>query len=194
MHDIEPFYRWRDYYIASEDEASPFHGREYSEFQYSQKIYNYFIHPQWDSIGSSTLYLKILFVDYNDGFAVLELIGEWNDCLHNDIAILKRNLIDHLLGQGINKFILACENVLNFHGGDEDYYEEWYEDVVEEQGWVALLNLQDHVLQEMQEARLQHYLYISPFLNDVNWRILKPKMLLNLIQTSLDQMPRQLTY
>ena len=194
MHDIEPYFRWRDYYVASEDEASPFYGRVYSEFQYSQKIYNYFIHPQWDSFGSSTLYLKILFVDYHEGFAVIELIGEWNDCLYNDIGLLKRSLIDHLLDQEIRKFVLVGENVLNFHGGEEDYYEEWYEDVIEEQGWITLLNLQEHVMQEMQEAKLQHYLHLGPFLNDINWRILKPKLLLKVIETSLDQATRQLTY
>jgi len=47
MQDIEPYYRWRDLYIADEDELSPFYGREYSEFEYTNTIYNYYIHPQW---------------------------------------------------------------------------------------------------------------------------------------------------
>ena len=71
MQDIEPYYRWRDLYIASEDEQSPFYGREYSEFEYTNTIYNYYIHPQWDDFGSATLYMKVLFVDYDKGFAII---------------------------------------------------------------------------------------------------------------------------
>jgi len=81
MHTVEPFYEWRDYYIASEDSNSPFFENTYSEFEFSNSIYNFYIHPQWDSIDSPTLFLKILFADYNDGFAIIELIGEWNDAI-----------------------------------------------------------------------------------------------------------------
>ncbi|MEZ4990567.1 MAG: hypothetical protein R2824_09145 [Saprospiraceae bacterium] len=108
MHDIEPHYHWRDDYTAEEDSRSPFFGRQYDEFRFSQKVYNYYIHPQWDAFGSSTLYLKILFVDYTEQYAILELIGEWNDCLHNDIMFLKREIIDALIQEGIYKFILVC--------------------------------------------------------------------------------------
>ena len=56
------------------------------------------------------------------------MFGEWNDTLHNDIMFFKRNVIDHLIGQGIRKFILLGENLLNFHGSrDDEYYEEWFE-------------------------------------------------------------------
>ena len=129
MHDIEPYHKWRDQYIASEDEQSPFYGRVYNEFAYTQKIYNYFIHPQWDFFGSNTLYMKILYIAYDEGFCILEFIGEWNDCLTNDIMFLKREIIDQLALHNINKFILMGENVLNFHGSDDCYYEEWYDDI-----------------------------------------------------------------
>jgi hypothetical protein len=55
MHDIEPYYHWRDRYVAAEDKESPFYGRQYSEFEFSQQIYNYYIHPQWDDFGSPKL-------------------------------------------------------------------------------------------------------------------------------------------
>ena len=97
MQDIEPYYNWRDYYIASEDELSPFYQREYSEFEYTNAIYNYLIHPQWDDIDSPTLYIKILFVDYELNYAIIELFGEWNDCINNDIMTLKRDIIEVLL-------------------------------------------------------------------------------------------------
>ena len=79
MHLVEPYYHWRNIYIASEDDASPFYNRDYSEFEFDNHIYNYYIHPQWDHIGSPTLYIKILYADYDIGFCVIEMIGEWND-------------------------------------------------------------------------------------------------------------------
>lgn len=131
MHDIEPYYNWRHLYTAEEDSKSPFFGKTYSEFEFTQTVYNFYIHPQWDYVGSQTLYLKVLFADYEIGFAIIELIGEWNDAIENDIMTLKRELIDKMLFQGISKFIMIGENVLNFHSSDECYYEEWYEDVQE---------------------------------------------------------------
>ena len=175
MHDIEPHFRWRDQYIASEDDHSPFYGNTNDEFGYSHKIYNYFIHPQWDEFGSSTLYMKLLFVDYDEHFAILELIGEWNDTLHNDVKFLKREVIDVLTKNNISKFVLICENVLNFHGSDDCYYEEWYEDVCEESGWICLINTLAHVEQEMKDTRLQYYINFGERYNDINWRLQKPK-------------------
>ena len=115
MHDIEPFYKWRDDYNSAEDDRSPFYGKEYSEFEFSETIYNFYIHPQWDFFGSPTLYLKIIYVDYDKNFAIIEFIGEWNDCITNDIMFLKREIIELLVAQDINKFILLGENILNFH-------------------------------------------------------------------------------
>ena len=54
MHTLEPYYAWRNHYVASNDPPSPFFDRTYSEFEYSTKVYNYFIHPQWDSIHAPT--------------------------------------------------------------------------------------------------------------------------------------------
>ena len=124
MQDLEPFYLWRELYIAAEDELSPLHGSIYSELEYSNTIYNYYIHPQWDIFGSATLYLKILYADYERQFAIIEFIGEWNDALYNDIMYLKREIIEPMIREGIIKFILIGENVLNFHGSDDCYYEE----------------------------------------------------------------------
>lgn len=90
MHDIEPWWGWRDEYVAEKDSRSPFYGRTYDEFTFTNKVYNYFIHPQWDFFGSETLYGKILYVDYTRHYALIELIGEWNDCITNDIMFLKR--------------------------------------------------------------------------------------------------------
>ncbi len=192
MHDIEPFYKWRSQYVASNDEHSPFHGRQYNEFSFSQKIYNYFIHPQWDDFGSSTLYIKILYVDYEKHYTIFELIGEWNDCLHNDVNFLKREVVDVLIDQGISKFILLSENVLNFHGGDDCYYEEWWDDVKEEDGWVAIVNTLDHVKDEMEDVRLQYYVNFGGNLNGLQWRNLKPRLLFEMVEGILENQVRQL--
>ncbi len=192
MHDIEPFFKWREKYIASEDERSPFHGKVYNEFTFSTKIYNYYIHPQWDEMGSPTLYLKILFVDYSQAVAVIELIGEWNDAINNDIMFLKREIADTLIQEGIHKFILIAENVLNFHGSDDCYYEEWFEDIVEENGWIVMLNLLPHVMEEMQETRLHHYVNLGDHINEIEWRRLSPLNLLLAVESKKDQQIKSL--
>ncbi len=174
MHNIEPYYNWRDQYTPEEDDKSPFFGKEYSEFQFSTKIYNYFIHPQWDEMGSPTLFLKMVYVNYLQGFAVIELMGEWNDCLHNDIMFFKRNILNKLMEHGVSKFILIGENVLNFHFSDDCYYEEWYEEVADEGGWIVCMNFRKHVLEEMEQIRLSNYLLYGGHYNSVNWRACRP--------------------
>lgn len=173
MHEIEPFYRWRDHYISSEDERSPFFEKEYSEFEFSEKVYNYLLHPQWDNFGSSTLFMKILYADYEVGFVVIELIGEWNDAIDNDIMTLKRNIIEHLIGEGIDKFILIGENVLNFHYSDDCYYEEWFDEI--EDGYIALLNFPEHVVSEFAEIHLDQYFVLGGELEEIAWRTYTPE-------------------
>ncbi len=173
MHKIEPYYSWRHLYIASEDEKSPFYAREYSEFEYDKKIYNFLLHPQWDEIGSETLFIKILFVNYEQQFAIIELLGEWNDCIHNDIMILKRSVIDTLINHNINKFILIGENILNFHASDESYYEEWADDL-ETDGWIAFLNFRKHVISEFQRNNIDSYILLGGNINEISWRIYEP--------------------
>ena len=62
MHTIEPYFNWRQLYQASEDPRSPFFGYFNSEVYYTDTIYDHVIHPQWDSIGCETLFLKVLYV------------------------------------------------------------------------------------------------------------------------------------
>ncbi|MCB9224073.1 MAG: hypothetical protein H6582_07865 [Crocinitomicaceae bacterium] len=175
MHTIEPYYNWRGFYIASEDIQSPFYGREYSEFEFTDKIYNYCIHPQWDNIGSPTLFIKILFADYDEGFCIIEMFGEWNDAVENDIMFFKRDIVELLMEAGINKFILIAENVLNFHSDSDDYYEEWFEEVEENDGWIAILNLRQHVLDEMKTESLDQYFVLGGDLEDFSWRTMTPQ-------------------
>jgi hypothetical protein len=194
MQNIEPFYAWRDRYIAAKDKKSPFHGRVYSEFHYTNTIYNHYIHPQWDHFGSSTLYMKILFTDYNKEFAILEFIGEWNDALYNDVMFLKREVIDPMIDAGIHKFLVIGENVLNFHGSDNCYYEEWWDDVKEEDGWIVFINLRDHVVEEMQDTQIQYYVNFGHHLEEVNWRPHKPKLIYEAIEALVNGQIKQLRF
>lgn len=180
MQDIEPFYSWSEIYTAAEDERSPFYGAVYSEFEYTHTVYNYYIHPQWDEFGSNTLYLKVLQADYERGYAIIEFIGEWNDALYNDIMFLKRDVIELMMTEGINKFILIGENVLNFHGSDDCYYEEWFQEV--DAGWIAAVNFRPHVMQEMSRFNLDYYMASGGELDELNWRTFRPLDLFNRVE------------
>ncbi len=179
MHDIEPFYSWRHLYDAAEDDRSPFYNRQYSEFEFTHSVYDYFIHPQWDEMGSATLYIKILYAGYSRGFAIIEMIGEWNDCLYNDIMYFKRNIIEPLIEEGINKFVLIGENVLNFHSSEDDYYQEWFEEI--EDGWIVALNFRQHVIQEFNSANIDYYIAFGGQFNTIDWRIFSPTQLFDRI-------------
>ena len=172
MHDIEPYDHWLMHYDASKDARSPFYGKKYNYDTYSEAIYNYYIDPAWDFMGSETLYIKILYTSYELGFTIVEFLGEWNDAINNDIMYFKRNIVDHFNGHGINKYILIGENVFNFHGSDDCYYEEWFEEM--EEGWIAALSFRDFILQEWKKYRLDYYINYGGPLEIDNWRTFQP--------------------
>lgn len=185
MIDIEPFYKWREqYYISEEDNHSPFYKKEYSDFESENVVYNYLLHPHWDFFGSETLYAKILYADYENGGAIIEFIGEWNDAIGNDVMHLKRNVIEPLIDNGISKFVLIVENVLNFHGSDDEYYAEWAEEAQDSfnGGWIAFLNTYDHVWDEMKHTRLDHYTHFGMDYNGLNWRMHSPQNVLKSVE------------
>lgn len=173
MQDIEPYYNWRHLYTAEQDPKSPFYGNTYSEFEYSQTVYNYYLHPQWDYFGSKTLYLKILFVDYDLQFAIIEIIGEWNDAIENDIMTLRRNITDILQEQGIRFFILVAENVLNFHSSDDSYYADWREELDELGGWAVVVNMPDQSQYDFRHFHIDNYLR---FMERPSWRTYAPEL------------------
>lgn len=185
MQELEPFHRWRDMYTAEEDPKSPFFGRVYNEFENTNTIYNYVIHPQWDDMGSRTLFIKILFADYRKHFAIIEMIGEWNDAIENDIMTLRRDVTDILFHEGITKFILIAENVLNFHSSDREYYEEWFENVADENGWIVCLNMPEATQHDFRKMKLNYYIELKEL---ADWRIYKPEMIFKLLND--EQMKR----
>ena len=180
MHNIEPFYLWRDLYSSAQDPNALNYNQEYSEFHYTHKVYNYLLHPQWDDFGSETLFYKLLFADYDEGFCIIELIGEWNDAINNDIMQLKVELIDHLISCGIQNFAIILENVLNYHGDSDDYYQEWKDDI---EVAIYFINALPHVLSELDHYHLKYSVNFGDHLNDINWRSTKPYELLELLET-----------
>lgn len=184
MHAIEPHFDWRNLYIASEDYRSPFFEREYSEFEFTNKVYNFLLHPQWDDFGSETLFIKIIYADYEQGFAFIEMIGEWNDCIENDIMNLKLDVIDLMIGEGIDKFILIGENVLNFHSSDDLYYEEWFDEL--DDGWIVFLNFHQHIMEEFEAANIDNFVLLGEDFEIDNWRTFKPEQLFNKIQAKVE--------
>ena len=112
--------------------------------------------------------------------------------MHNDSMFLKRELVDAMVEEQIYRFIFIAENVLNFHGDETDYYEEWYDDLQEYQGWAVVLNLQPHVLEEMQETRLDDYLHLGTLFNDINWRPHEPARIYEAIEGVLSQETRRI--
>lgn len=175
MQDIEPYSRWEKLYNPYEDPNSPYYGESHNEYLCRHTIYDHYIHPKWDEFGSSTLYLKIIYCDYDFNYCIIEMMGEWNDCLHNDIMHLKRNIVEHLEGENINKFILIGENVLNFHYSDDSYYEDWFNDL--DDGWIMLINFREHVQAEFDKVNLNYYLLYGGQLSEVKWRTLTPQKL-----------------
>lgn len=186
MHTIEPFSNWLKYYDAAADEQSPYFGKEYNYDLYTETVYGYFIDPAWDSFGSETLYLKILYTDYALDFTVLEFIGEWNDAINNDIMELKRSIIELLVQAGIHKFILIGENIMNFHGSDDSYYEEWQSELADTGGWIVGLSFPDHVRQEMQRFQIDRYMQLDEFVIE-NWRTMHPTQLFERIDRAIQR-------
>lgn len=183
MHEIEPYYHWRDLYVAEEDPESPFYNQEYSEFTFSNQIYDHLIHPQWDDIGSQTLFIKLLMVDYDKQYCIIELMGEWNDLLYNDIMYLYRNVIESLLENGIIHFILIGENVLNFHADTNDYYEDWFNNI--DDGWIVGINFRDFVITEFEEANIDYFINFKGEFNEVMWRKILPDQLFDKINDTM---------
>jgi hypothetical protein len=183
MHEIEPFFKWENLYDPSTDEKSPFFGTIYEGYELS--LYDHFIHPLWDFIGSETLYVKVLFVNYEEGYAIIEMLGEWNDTLHNDAMHLKRNLVDSMLEEGIKRFLLIGENILNFHGLEDDYYQEWFEEV--EEGWIVAIGFREFIHREWTKFGLDAFFHWGGNLEIIPWRTLSPQILIQKVEHEISR-------
>jgi len=138
------------------------------------------------SIHSGTILVLRLFLSkYDDQFAIIELIGEWNDTLYNDVMTLKREIIDTMIQEGITKFVLLGDSILNFHSSDDSYYEEWFEDI--EDGWIAMINGRDHVLQDFSAIGIDNYFIFGGPLNDMDWATFRPLQLFQKVEQMVEK-------
>jgi MFS superfamily sulfate permease-like transporter len=126
--------------------------------------------------------MKILFTDYELKYTIIELIGEWNDAIENDIMTLRREITDELFREGISRFILITENVLNFHSSDDAYYEDWFDQLQDEGGWVALVDMPEQTQYDFKRARLTNYARLIEF---PQWRTLKPEIVYQQIESEM---------
>ena len=116
MHELVPFNGWKNHYDLNNDVDSPFFNNQGApENGYYHRMYDFIIHPDWDYIGCETLFAKLLFIDYSQGYAIIELLGEWNDALNNDIMEFKRRIIDALISQRIDKFLMIGDLLVKNH-------------------------------------------------------------------------------
>lgn len=186
LHHIEPFYGWLNIYSHDRDVRSPFHEVEHNLFYFDRSVNNIPAHPLWDYFGSESLLLKILYADYEMGFAIIELFGEWNDLFENDFKLLAENCLTYLIDHHIDKFILVCENVFHIYLEADDYYQALHEELGDE-GWVCALRTRENVWEEMEAYTIAHYFYRSPVLDEVPWRKLKPQQLYHLVASRMQQ-------
>jgi hypothetical protein len=188
LHDIEPFYGWLDLYHHEEDSRSPFQKVEHNKLYFDRSVNRIPAHPLWDHIGSESLLVKILFADYHEGYAVIELFGEWNDLFENDYKLLAENCLTYLVDEGINRFILICENVFNAYLESDDYYEAMHEEL--DDGWICLLRPRARVLEEMEEYQIAPYFFHSQLLDEMNWRGMKPAALFAAVRGRMPKLLR----
>jgi hypothetical protein len=66
---------------------------------------------------------------------------------------------------------------LNFHSSDDSYYEEWYEQVKDDGGWVVVLNMPAQSQYDFKRSRLTNYVALIDL---PQWRTMKPKWYFNM--------------
>lgn len=98
---------------------------------------------------------------------------------------LYRNIIEEMIGEGINHFILIGENVHAFHADDSSYYEEWMDQM--ENGWIVGMNFLEHNMQEIQQANLDRYVIFDDAINIINWRTFAPNKLFQEIDDIINE-------
>ncbi|WNJ16321.1 hypothetical protein [Pontibacter sp. G13] len=186
LRHIEPFYGWLNIYSHERDPHSPFHEVEHNQFYYDRSINNIPAHPLWDQFGSESLLIKILYAEYEQGYAIIELFGEWNDLFENDFKLLCENCLTYLIDAGIQHFILICENVFHGYFESDDYYEALAEEL--DGGWVCALRLRDHVKEEMDNYGITPYIFWSEPLDELSWRKLKPQQLCSMVDQRINML------
>jgi hypothetical protein len=111
------------------------------------------------------------------------MIGEWNDAIENDIMALKRDIIDVMMSNGINKFILIAEMCSIFTVATKTITRNGYEENEESGGWVVVLNMSEAAQYDFQRRQLNRFIEL---INLPDWRIYKPYHLFKKIESTLN--------
>ena len=77
------------------------------------------------------------------------------------------------------------ENIFNFHGSDDLYYEEWFEEV--EDGWIAAVNFPDFIQREFERYKLDVYINMGGTLQIPQWRTLAPTRFFELVKALIQR-------
>ena len=126
------------------------------------------------------------------------IIKYLEESLLNDIEI-QRSTIDGFINDlkslpfndlygSCDAFMLAAnvlssiENVLNFHSSGSDYYEELFEELSDQNGWVVCLNMPPQTQYDFIKAHLNRYIELMEL---DNWRTYKPFHLFRKIDSEL---------
>jgi len=99
--------------------------------------------------------------------------------------MLKDSYLSDFQQNCCDKVELIGENILNFHGSDDSYYEEWFEDV--EDGWIAAVCFPDFIQQELRKYRIDSYINMGGTLQIEIWRTLHPLQFYQLVSQLLQR-------
>jgi hypothetical protein len=100
---------------------------------------------------------------------------------------LKRNILETLMAAGVYKFILMGDNILNFHGSDDCYYEEWFEETDEQDGWIAAVNFREFVMDEWRKYNIDSYINFGGTLQLAQWRTLEPLTFFEMVKRVIER-------
>jgi hypothetical protein len=59
---------------------------------------------------------------------------------------------------------------------------EWFEEVSDADGWIALLNFRPHVLEDLQSANIDQYFLLGGKLNALKWRTQEPETVFEVVE------------
>ena len=71
---------------------------------------------------------------------------------------------------------------MNFHSSDKEYYQEWYEELSDENGWAVILNMPAATQHDFKKKKLQYYIELMEL---IDWRVYKPYHLFKKIDEEL---------
>jgi hypothetical protein len=72
--------------------------------------------------------------------------------------------------------------VLNFHSSDDSYYEDWYDQVRDQGGWIVILDMPEQTQYDFKRAHLTKYIGLLTY---HAWRANQPQHLFSAIDNMI---------